>query len=261
MGEQTMDGSWPIIAALYDILYGAKFDDDEEEEDAETIAVDGNSEQKESKEYILGEHYLMNSTLAQRAESELTAPQWIMCTECKKWRVIPVAMNKISSGQWMKEKRYIEWQCSKEDGLEELCDSVQSTPNKKTHSEQVVAILRLQRKWMDARYSEETESESKVMKIEQKMKSVLKALAKETASKMDGIGDAEMAEARFAGIGEWRGYNGDDAEESICRFYERLVASFRPWRIERPIARRDVLRWDPSPCPITKKRSLQSSVP
>merc|ERR1719334_2792165 len=182
--QQTMDGSWPIIAVLYDILFGAKFEeeDEEKEEDADAIAVDDDSDQKESKEYILGEHYLMNSTLAKRAKSELTAPQWIMCTECKKWRVIPVAMDKISSGQWMKEKRYIEWKCSKEDGLEDLCDSVQSTPNKKTHSEQEVAIFRLQRKWMDARYSEETESESKVMKIEQKMKIVLKALAKETAS-------------------------------------------------------------------------------
>ena len=71
------------IQALYDILYVAADALDGSEEEG----VDGDGlgmgmgtemeEEKEAKEWIRGEHYLQISRLAERAESELTAPQWI----------------------------------------------------------------------------------------------------------------------------------------------------------------------------------------
>jgi len=222
-----MCGTWPIIQTLYDILYVDVDQLDVEETEDDGLGM-GMEEQKEAKEWIRGEHYLQISRLAERAGNELTAPQWIQCTECKQWRVIPVAINQIVGGQWMKK----EWRCSVDDGLEEGCGSKQETPSKRTHSEQEVAILRLQRKWMNARYSKDAESVQTLREIEQEMKGVLEALKAETAYKLKDIGDAEMAEARFIGIGQWNGYSGEDDEQSICRFYEFLVSSFREWRME-----------------------------
>merc|ERR1712217_26824 len=106
--------------------------DHDNDDDGDDDMIEVEEKQRELKEYILGEHYLMDSKLAERAQSELTAPQWIQCSDCKKWRVIPVPMDKVKSGGlWMDEDQYIGWKCSDEDGMD--CDSVQMTPNKKTH--------------------------------------------------------------------------------------------------------------------------------
>ena len=237
--KQNLDGNWPIIQTLYDVLYF----DPEQDADAEAQAEgDGDGEgdaeglgmdEEEPAERIRGRHYLQIPKLAQSAERELTAPQWIQCAECKQWRVIPVEMGQIAGGRWLKEPRFAEWRCSAEDGLEERCDSKQPAPSKRTHSEHEVAILRLQRKWMSAGGP----GTAKAVHTEREMKAVLRALTAATVHKLDGIGDAEMAEARFIGIGQWSGYklNGDDedgGEGAMCRFYEHLVSSFRFWRIE-----------------------------
>jgi len=226
-----MDGTWPIIETLYDILY---VDLDAVDEDDGGLNDDGLiKKEKEPKEGILGDDYLEIGRLREGADRELTAPQWIQCFECKKWRVIPVEMSKVVGGEWAKSQRFeTEWRCNVEDGLDRDCDSEQNAPSKRSHSEHEVAILRLQRKWMNARYSKQ-----ETLGIEDEMKAVLKALKVETVHKLVGIGDDEMAEARFLGIGEWSGFNEDgdgqnDDEMKMCRFHQHLVSSLRFWRIE-----------------------------
>jgi len=227
--KENMDGNWPIIDALYDALYsfdvdGSVHDDDEDDANDDGLGMDNAPDPAAS---ILGADYLAIRRVRECADRELTAPQWIQCVDCKQWRVIPVGIGRIGGGRWLKEQRYAEWRCSIEDGLDRLCDSKQPAPSKRTHSEQEVAVLRLQRKWMNARCSKE---------IDLEIKAQLEALKSQKAHKLTAVGDAEMAEARFIGIGRWNGFHLDadpEADEQpMCRFYGHLVAAFREWRME-----------------------------
>jgi len=234
--QQNMDGNWPIIQALYDTLYpdAGEDDDIEDGDDDANDANDGNDgvealsmEPKEPRECIRGEHYLQIPSVAKAAEHALTAPQWIQCAQCRKWRVIAVAMRSIPGPMDGA------WRCSKEDGFEALCDSKQLPPNKRTHSELEVAILRLQRK----RMAKEAEGAA-LDAVDREMKALLEALRAETVCKLSIIGDDEMAAARFVGIGQWNGFDAeegdddDDDDAAICAFYEGMASVFRGWRIE-----------------------------
>eukprot|EP01084_Bolivina_argentea_P248518 415730_1 len=87
--------------------------------------------------------------------------QWIQCKICSKWRTVSIKLTEITHDKWKTTKYYRDWIC---DPL--ICDRDQQIPNKNTHNNVQILMLRLQKKKLSLEYAIQTQLENTSQKME-----------------------------------------------------------------------------------------------
>jgi len=216
--RQNLDADCPLIRALYHILFFADDDDGDDGDDDDL------------KEGVLGKHYALIDELRECAERELTAPQWRQCAECRAWRVVAVPIAEVLSPS---ADAIAKWQRCADDkalGADGGCAAKQSKPSKAHFCALELAVLKRQRALMakgaDGRNGDVDGG------VDAELRRRVNALRDCGIGSVSAYRPRHAVDARWKGIGAWRGVGAGADEKAHCAMFEHLMRSLREWRME-----------------------------